>query len=232
MFGDGLNRYAGEARLNGDELAWAPPPKESLDRDVLRSLSDPFSHEGGIRLLTGNLGRAVIKVSAVKPTHRTVRAPAAVFADQDDVVAAFKEGQLDRDVIVVVRHQGPAANGMPELHKLTPALSVLLDRGHKVALVTDGRMSGASGKVAAALHVTPDAFHDGVLAKVRDGDIIHLDAEKGLLEVELDDAALAARPSAPFDLGRNQWGMGRELFAGARRLASSAETGAMTIFGG
>src|SRR5690606_14897798 len=155
----------------------------SLDTEVLRPADDPFSPDGGLKLLRGNLGRAVIKVSAVKPQHRVVQAPARVFDSQDELLAAYNKGELERDFIAIVRYQGPKANGMPELHKLTPALSVLQDQGFKVALVTDGRMSGASGKVPAAIHVSPEALAGGPLSRVRDGDMLRLDAETGELAV-------------------------------------------------
>ena len=225
--GDGLTRYAEEPWLKDGQLAWRAAPTESRDHDVLRPVSNPFDREGGIRLLTGNLGRSVMKISAVKPDHRAVTAPAAVFDDQNDVLAAFKDGKLHRDVIVVLRQQGPRANGMPELHKLTPALGVLQDLGFKVALVTDGRMSGASGKVPAAIHLTPEAVSDGPIARLKDGDIIHLDAETGRLEAEVEN--LMARAPAAFDPDRSGFGMGRELFAASRANARSAEEGAVTF---
>ena len=177
--GGGLAPYTREPFLDGETLAWRDAPAESRDPEILRPISDPFDREGGLRLLTGDLGRAVIKVSAVAPEHRIVEAPARVFDDQDDFLAAFKRGELDCDLVAVIRFQGPKANGMPELHKLTPSLSVLQNKGRKVALVTDGRMSGASGKVPAAIHVTPEALDGGPIARVRDGDIIRLDANAG-----------------------------------------------------
>jgi phosphogluconate dehydratase len=227
--GDGLDSYRREPCLVDGSLHWRVATTASLDREVLRSMTDPFDSEGGIRLLTGNLGRSVIKVSAVRPQHRVVEAPAAVFEDQDAVAAAFKAGRLDRDVVVVLRHQGPRANGMPELHKLTPALGVLQARGRRVALVTDGRMSGASGKVPAAIHLTPEAAAGGPLARVRDGDIIRLDAERGTLDVQVDAAGFAGRAPAPFDPARNRHGTGRELFAAARAHVCSAEEGATSF---
>ncbi len=225
--GDGLARYADEPWLDDGTLRWRAGPVTSGDLSVLRPVGDPFDAEGGIRLLTGNLGRSVIKTSAVKPAHRGVTAPAAVFDDQQQVLDAFKAGKLHRDVVVVLRQQGPRANGMPELHKLTPALGVLQDLGFKVALVTDGRMSGASGKVPAAIHLTPEAVSGGAIARIRDGDIIHLDAEAGVLEAQVDD--LMARPAATFDPDKNGFGMGRELFAAARANAASAEEGAVSF---
>jgi phosphogluconate dehydratase len=225
VMGPGLDAYAAEPWLDGDALAWRPPPADSLDREVLRPVSDPFEREGGLRLLTGPLGRAVMKVSAVKAEHRAVRAPAAVFDSQEDYLAAFRRGELNRDCVAVVRFQGPRANGMPELHSLTPPLSVLQDRGHRVALVTDGRMSGASGKVAAAIHLTPEALDGGPIARVRDGDIIAIDPEHGRLEIEAD---LSTRPPAPPPPARP--GHGRELFAAFRRLAGPADAGASALF--
>ncbi len=184
--GPGLHRYLQEPHLEGEDLVWREGAAESLDHEILRPVDDPFEREGGIRQLKGGLGRAVIKTSAVRPEFRSVVAPALVFENQEDFQAAFKRGELDRDLVAVVRFQGPQANGMPELHGLTPILTVLQDRGHQVALVTDGRMSGASGKVPAAIHVTPEAAVGGPLACVRDGDMIRLDAEAGVLEIAAD----------------------------------------------
>jgi phosphogluconate dehydratase len=197
---------------------------------VLRPVDQPFDAEGGIRMLQGPLGRAVVKVSAVKREHQVVEAPALCFDDQEDLLAAFKRGELDRDFVAVVRFQGPKANGMPELHSLTPTLSVLQDRGRKVALITDGRMSGASGKVPAAIHLTPEAAGGGPLARVRDGDVIRLDARAGTLTIRVDERELMAReparaPAAGF-------GYGRELFGWARASVSPADEGACTLFAG
>ncbi|MCC4117703.1 phosphogluconate dehydratase [Aromatoleum toluclasticum] len=229
VMGEGLARHTDEPWQDGETLAWRPGVAQSLDTEVLRPAAEPFSADGGLRLLKGNLGRAVIKVSAVKPQHRVVEAPALVFHDQDDLMAAFKRGELTRDFVAVVRFQGPRANGMPELHKLTPALTVLQDQGYRVALVTDGRMSGASGKVPAAIHVTPESLAGGPLAKVRDGDVIRLDAVAGTLEALVDPAEWTAREVATADLDRNQHGVGRELFFNARANASGAEQGASTF---
>jgi phosphogluconate dehydratase len=226
--GPGLSRYTQEPALEGDALVWRDGARRSGDLTVLRPASDPFEREGGLRLLGGPLGRAVIKVSAVKPEHRTVTAPAVVFDNQADYLAAFKRGELDRDCVAVVRFQGPRANGMPELHSLTPPLSVLQDRGRKVALVTDGRMSGASGKVPAAIHVTPEALNGGALARVRDGDVITLDAEAGTLTIAVDAAEFAARTPAPPP--PEGIGHGRELFASLRGLAGAADAGASVLF--
>ena len=225
--GPSMRAYAREPWLNGGVLDWRAAPAASLDRDVLRPVSDPFEAEGGLRLIEGSLGRAITKVSAVTPEHRTVEAPCAIFHAQEDFLAAFKAGALDRDVIAVVRFQGPQANGMPELHSLTPALSVLQDRGFKVALVTDGRMSGASGKVPSVIHVTPEAAAGGPIARLRDGDILRFDAEAGRLDVLVNDAVLAARPPEVFH--QPQYGLGRELFAAFRHTAGPAETGASSI---
>ncbi|WP_114394471.1 phosphogluconate dehydratase [Oleisolibacter albus] len=226
----GLEAYRAEAVLDGQGRAtWRPVPTVSADTAVLRGVDAPFDSTGGLRLLTGNLGRSVIKVSAVQPQHRVVEAPAAVFHSQEDMLAAFKAGQLNRDVVVVVRYQGPRANGMPELHKLTPSLGVLQDKGFHVALVTDGRMSGASGKVPAAIHVTPECLADGPLARVRDGDLIRLDAEAGTLDVLVDAAGFQARPVQHPDLSANGWGTGRNLFAAFRAAVSGAEQGASSF---
>ena len=227
--GPGLRHYQTEPFLEDGKLTWREGPKESLNLDILRPANDPFQPEGGIRLLRGGLGRAVIKTSAVKDEHLVVEAPALVFDDQDDLLAAHKRGELNRDFIAVVRFQGPQANGMPELHSLTPTLSVLQDKGFKVALVTDGRMSGASGKVPAAIHVTPEAKDGGALCRVRDGDLIRLDAHAGTLEIKVDPAELAARPAAMAHGA--QFGYGRELFGFMRKAAGPAEAGASVLFG-
>src|SRR5690606_21764197 len=203
----------------------------SLDEAILRPVERAFSPEGGLRVLEGNLGRGVTKISAVAPEHRFVEAPARVFSDQSELAQAFKDGELEMDFVAVVRFQGPKANGMPELHKLTPFLGVLQDRGYKVALVTDGRMSGASGKVPAAIHVSPEALDGGPLSRVRDGDIIRVDGEQGTLEVLVDQAEWESRErvSAPEDLGV---GCGRELFGFMRAAFSPAEQGASVFSAG
>lgn len=229
VWGRPLREHAVEPVLENGRLAFRAAPDRSGDRDVLRGMDDPFSPTGGLKLLTGNLGRSVIKISAVRPEHWKIEAPACVFEDQNDLIAAFKDGSLDRDVVAVVRHQGPKANGMPELHKLTPSLGVLQARGRKVALVTDGRMSGASGKVPAAIHLSPEALDGGPIARIRDGDIIRLDAEAGTLDVLVEDSVLMARSPATIDPGANDFGMGRELFANMRRIVTSAEEGASFI---
>ena len=216
----GMQAYAAEPLLKNDALVWQAAPVQSGDPDILAPVSAPFQPDGGMRLVTGNLGRATFKTSAVERERWTIEAPARVFDSQEQVQAAFKAGELDRDVVVVVRFQGPRANGMPELHKLTPPLGVLQDKGFKVALVTDGRMSGASGKVPAAIHVTPEALGGGPLALVQDGDMVRLCAHDGVLEVKAD---LSARQ--PAAMPPVQMGMGRELFAMMRRHADGAEQG-------
>ena len=225
----GMAAYASEPTLDGEALAWKPAPAASGDDSILAPVAAPFQADGGMRLVTGNLGRGTFKTSAVDPERYTIEAPCRVFDSQEGVQAAFKAGELDRDVVVVVRFQGPRANGMPELHKLTPPLGVLQDKGFRVALVTDGRMSGASGKVPAAIHVTPEALGAGPLALVQDGDVIRLCAKAGTLEVLAD---LSARQPAPAPA--EAMGMGRELFGMFRRFADGAEQGgsAMLAEGG
>ena len=223
--GQGLSRYTQEPFLDGERLVWRQGPEQSLDRNILRSVPEAFSPEGGLRVLTGNLGNGVAKVSAVAPEHQVVEAPARVFETQVDLAEAFKAGELERDFVAVVRFQGPKANGMPELHKLTPYLGILQDRGFKVALVTDGRMSGASGKVPAAIHVSPEAWDGGPLARVRDGDLIRVDGVTGHLQVLVDDIAWNTREIAPRPQGTGI-GCGRELFAFMRAAFSPAEEGA------
>ncbi|RJP72487.1 MAG: phosphogluconate dehydratase [Comamonadaceae bacterium] len=231
VMGAGLEAYTREPWLDNGQLAWRPVPEQSGDLSVVRPVAEPFSADGGLRLLQGNLGRSIVKVSAVKPEHRVVRAQAVVVSDQQDLLALFNAGQLERDLIAVVRYQGPRANGMPELHKLTPPLAVLQDKGFKVALVTDGRMSGASGKVPAAIHLSPEALADGPIARVRDGDWITLDCERGLLDLEVDAETLAHRAIIHPDLSANAHGSGRELFGLFRQHAGAAEWGASPLFG-
>jgi phosphogluconate dehydratase len=228
--GDGLRRYAQEPKLDaGGDLYWTDVARRSLDEKILRPAAEPFQRTGGLRKLTGNLGTAIIKVSAVKPAQHVIEAPARVFTSQEELQAAFKAGTLDRDVVCVVRFQGPTANGMPELHGLTPPLGVLQDRGFKVALVTDGRMSGASGKVPAAIHVSPEGARGGPIAKLRDGDVVRLDAAAGRLDALVDAAAWAARAPAVADLSANAHGLGRELFAPFRSTVGPAEAGAAVV---
>ena len=231
VVGHGMRAYTKEPFMIEGKLEWRDAAAQSGDDNVIRTAANPFSADGGLRLMKGNIGRSVIKVSAVAPEHRVIEAPAIVFDDQRDVLAAFDRGELERDFIAVVRFQGPRANGMPELHKLTPQLSILQSRGFKVALVTDGRMSGASGKVPAAIHMSPEALLGGAIGKIRTGDLIRFDAEKGELDVLINEAEWLAREHAHADLRKNAHGTGRELFAGFRSLSSSAETGAMS-FGG
>jgi phosphogluconate dehydratase len=224
--GKGLSAYAREPYFAADgSVAWRDAPEASADTSVLRPASDPFSADGGLKVVRGNLGRAVVKVSSVKSQCRVIEAPAAVFDNQEDVTKAFKAGSLTRDVVVVVRYQGPRANGMPELHKLTPALASLQDKGFKVALITDGRMSGASGAVPAAIHITPECASGGALAKVRDGDVIRLDCNTGVLEARVPAEIWNARELAPADLRHNDSGTGRELFKLFRTHAAGAEQG-------
>ncbi|MGA9025381.1 MAG: phosphogluconate dehydratase [Steroidobacteraceae bacterium] len=229
VMGPGLRAYAAEPWLNNGELAWRPAPVVSGDRDVLRPVTDPFSPDGGLKLLQGNLGRAVIKTSAMKAEHHVIEAPALVFNDQEEVIAAFKAGKLARDFVAVVRFQGPRANGMPELHQLTPSLASLQSKGYQVALVTDGRMSGASGSVPAAIHVTPECLHGGPLGLVRDGDLIRLDCHRGTLEALVADAHWRLREIPSLGHTGNESGTGRELFTTFRRVAGDAEAGAMSL---
>jgi phosphogluconate dehydratase len=229
--GSGLDAYRRVPVLDANgALAWQPAPAASGDRGVLRATSEPFRADGGLRLLAGNLGRAIIKTSAVPDDRMVIEAPARVFDDQDSVRRAFERGELVGDFVAVVRFQGPRANGMPELHKLTPTLGLLQDRGQRVALLTDGRMSGASGRVPAAIHVTPEAADGGALARLRDGDLIRIDAEHGVLEACVDAAVWAAREPAAADLSAHQYGLGRELFGLFRAAVNRADQGA-SLFG-
>ena len=221
--GDDLADYGREPMLENDQLVWRDAPEVTADDTMLRPPSAPFSPDGGMRLVTGNLGRATFKTSAVDPARWTIEAPVRVFHDQNDALAAFKEGELDRDVVVVIRFQGPVANGMPELHKLTPPLGVLQDKGFNVALVTDGRMSGASGKVPAAIHLSPEAARGGAIAKLQDGDIVRLCANSGTLSALVDADIWAARAPAPTPA--RHVGTGRELFALMQAGADEAEKG-------
>jgi phosphogluconate dehydratase len=232
VWGDGLRAYAVEAKLGADgQVVREAAPRESGDARVLAPAAAPFQPTGGLKMLDGNLGHAVIKTSAVKPERRVVEAPAKVFHSQQALNDAFKAGELTGDFIAVVRFQGPKANGMPELHKLTTVLGILQDRGQRVALVTDGRMSGASGKVPAAIHVTPEALEGGAIGRIRDGDIVRLDAEIGRLDVLVPDGELALRTAAAVDLSADGHGFGRELFAGFRAMAGRADLGA-SVFAG
>jgi len=226
--GNGLNSYRQEPFLDKGKAEWREAPKQSLDKEIIASVDTPYAKQGGLKLLTGKLGRAVIKSSAVKLEHQIVEAPARIFSDQVSVKTAFEAGELNCDVVVVVRGQGPQANGMPELHKLTPALGVLQDKGFHVALVTDGRMSGASGKIPAAIQLHPEFCEDGPIAKLRDGDVIRLDATSGVLDVLVDETEFEARSLASQDMSDNQSGTGRDLFGVFRANVGSAETGAMS----
>ncbi|PWR04656.1 phosphogluconate dehydratase [Meridianimarinicoccus roseus] len=225
--GDGLDLYTRDPKLTDTGLDWVPGPKTTLNDKILRPAADPFQQSGGLKQLSGNLGRGVMKVSAVAPERHVIEAPARVFHDQEAVKTAFKAGEFTTDTVVVVRFQGPRANGMPELHSLTPTLAVLQDRGLKVALVTDGRMSGASGKVPACIHVAPEATEGGTLAKIRDGDLIRVDAVAGVLEVLAD--GVDDRPAAQPDLTGNAFGLGRELFSAFRDVVGPASAGASVV---
>ncbi len=227
ILGAGLRRFCKEPHIEEGQLVWKDPQPKSLDEDILRPCSNPFNPEGGLQLVSGNLGRAIVKVSAVDRQYHAIEAPAKVFQSQQDFADAFNNGELEQDFVAVLSCQGPRANGMPELHKLTPYLGVLQNRGFKVALVTDGRMSGASGKILAAIQVTPEASCGGLIGKIRDGDIVTLDAVNGTLSVAAPDDLEAREPvlvEAP------QQGMGRELFGAFRERAGSAESGA-SLFG-
>ena len=227
VLGTGLGAYRKEPQLVDGAIRWTSGQRRSLNDKILRAAGEPFAETGGLKQLTGNLGRGVIKVSAVARDRHVIEAPARIFHDQHAVKAAFKAGEFTSDTVVVVRFQGPSANGMPELHSLTPILSVLQDRGLKVALVTDGRMSGASGKVPAAIHVSPEAAQGGPLARLRDGDIVRLDAVAGTLSVLAE--GFEDRPAVSADLSANGYGIGRELFETFRRNVGSADTGASVV---
>ncbi|MGB3503561.1 MAG: phosphogluconate dehydratase [Mesorhizobium sp.] len=231
VWGEGLDAYTVEAKLSADgSVVREPAPKLAGDAKVLATIDKPFQPTGGLKVLTGNLGHAIAKTSAVKPERRIIEAPALIFDSQEALNDAFKAGLLERDFIAVVRFQGPKANGMPELHRLTTVLGILQDRGFKVALVTDGRMSGASGKVPSAIHVTPEALDGGPIGRIVDGDMIRLDGEAGTLELVVSQAELASRPNATADLSANDFGMGRELFGAFRAIAGRADQGA-SVFG-
>ncbi len=227
IMGEGLKSYLQEPKLDPQGgLSWHKAATTSADENVLRGAANPFQKTGGLNVLNGNLGTAVIKSSSIPADRHVIEAPARIFHSQEALSAAFKAGELNRDVIAVVRFQGPKANGMPELHRMTPPLAVLQDRGFRVALVTDGRMSGASGKVPAAIHVTPEAADGGPIAKLRDGDMLRLDADAGTLDVLVDANEFAARSAVVADLSHNEWGTGRELFAAFRKITGRADRGA------
>ncbi|OZD84242.1 phosphogluconate dehydratase [Rhodococcus sp. 05-339-2] len=228
--GQGLRRYTQEPKLDGDGVMWQDGTRISHDATVLRGATEPFSADGGLKMLTGPIGKSVIKTSAVAPEHRVVRGPARVFDDQADFLAAFDAGLLDTDFVAVLRYQGPQANGMPELHKLTPALGILQDRGRSVALITDGRMSGASGKVPAAIHLTPEAASGGPIAKILDGDVITVDSLGGTLSIDVPLDEFEARPVTGRVLDADEWSStGRDLFSGMRALVGPADEGAMFV---
>lgn len=228
--GRGLSRYTQKPVLENGQLSWVDGVEKSLDEDVIATVAKPFKHDGGLKTLKGNLGTSVLKTSSLRDGSYVIKAPAIVFEDQHELQTAFDNGELEKDFVAVVRFQGPKARGMPELHKLTPPLGVLQDKGFKVALVTDGRMSGASGKVPAAIHLCPEALDGGLIAKVKTGDMINLDGETGELTLLVDEQELAARDNAQFQVNGHHQGMGRELFGFMRRNLSSAETGACSLF--
>tara|TARA_R110001583_G_scaffold46761_7_gene146539 strand:+ start:5872 stop:7698 length:1827 start_codon:yes stop_codon:yes gene_type:complete len=228
--GRGLTRYTKKPILDNGQLEWVDCVEKSLDEQVIATVAKPFKHDGGLKTLKGNLGISVLKTSSLREGSYVIKAPAIVFEDQHELQTAFDNGELEKDFVAVVRFQGPKARGMPELHKLTPPLGVLQDKGFKVALVTDGRMSGASGKVPAAIHLCPEALDGGLIAKVKTGDMINLDGESGELTLLVDEQELAARDNAQFQVNGHHQGMGRELFGFMRRNLSSAETGACSLF--
>ncbi|WDE09665.1 phosphogluconate dehydratase [Thalassomonas haliotis] len=228
--GKGLSRYTQQPVLENGQLQWVDGAQVSGDDQVIATVAKPFKVDGGLKVLEGNLGVSVLKTSSMRDGSLVIEAPAVVFEDQHDLDAAFKAGELEKDFIAVVRFQGPKARGMPELHKLTPPLGVLQDKGFKVALVTDGRMSGASGKVPAAIHLCPEALDGGLIAKIRDGDILRLDGQTGELILKVSEQELAQRENARFQVNGHHQGMGREIFGFMRRNLSSADTGACSLF--
>jgi phosphogluconate dehydratase len=225
IVGKGLNRYTQEPKINNHELIWTDGPIASLNESIVRPATNPFSNNGGIKILKGNIGRSVIKTAAVAEENFIIEAPAIVFDEQLDLIAAFKRGELEKDFIAVIPFQGPKQNGMPELHQLTPTLTVLQKRGFKVALVTDGRMSGASGKVPAAIHMVPEAKDGGAIGKIKTGDLIRLNAHTGQLDCLVED--FLSRPARSKDM--NQQGFGRELFNNLRQQVNTSEEGASFI---
>ncbi|KQY55217.1 phosphogluconate dehydratase [Lysobacter sp. Root494] len=230
VHGGDLRQQTLEPYLDGTQLRWREPPRVTRDPTIVRPVAEPFDSEGGLRRLQGNLGRAVAKISAVAPEFRRITAPAKVFDAQDALLDAFKAGQLEGDFVAVIRGQGPRANGMPELHKLTPTLSLLQDRGQRIALLTDGRMSGASGKVLAAIHVSPEAADAGAIARIRDGDAIRIDADAGTMDALVDINEWNARAPELAPLQPNRTGLGRELFALMRTQVGTAEQGGCSLF--
>jgi phosphogluconate dehydratase len=229
ILGHGLSNFCQEPFIGNGALEWRPVTSQSLDEDIVRPADKPFAPEGGLRLVHGNLGRGITKVSAVDEDHQSIKAPAKIFHSQAEFADAFKAGELECDFVAVLAFQGPKATGMPELHKLTPYLGVLQNRGFKVALLTDGRMSGASGKVLSAIQVVPEAIEGGSIGHVRDGDIISIDAQAGVLHVDSSEA-LDSRELVIPDLTSSHYGMGREMFTAFRTQTTNAEAGA-TIFG-
>jgi phosphogluconate dehydratase len=225
ILGVGLDKYTQEPKIRNHELSWEEGPTESLNTSIIRPVNEPFSKDGGIKILKGNIGRSVIKTAAVSEEHLMIEAPAIVFDEQQDLISAFKRGELEKDFVAVLPFQGPKQNGMPELHQLTPTLTVLQKRGFKVALVTDGRMSGASGKVPAAIHMVPEAKDGGVIGKIQTGDLIRLDAKTGELNCISSD--LNSRPGRTKEM--KQQGFGRELFNNLRNQVTSSEEGASFI---
>lgn len=228
--GRGLSRYTKKPVLENGELVWVDGSQESGDKEIIATVAQPFKADGGLKVLKGNLGTSVIKTSSLREGCDIVKAPAVVFEDQNDLDAAFQAGDLDKDFVAVVRFQGPKARGMPELHKLTPPLGVLQDKGFKVALLTDGRMSGASGKVPAAIHLCPEALDGGLIAKIQTGDMISLNGVTGELSLLVNDEELEKRENAQFQVNGHHEGLGRELFGFMRRSLSSANTGACSLF--
>jgi len=227
ILGHGLRRFCDEPFAENGSLDWRPVPETSLDSSIIASVAQPFDQEGGLRLVQGNLGRAVVKISAVAEDYHSITAPARVFASQEDFKRAFNAGELETDFVAVLANQGPAAIGMPELHKLTPYLGLLQNRGFKVALLTDGRMSGASGKVLAAIQATPEAARGGLIGKLRDGDLVTICAHRG--ELTVDAEGIEQRQAAAGERSAHSYGIGRELFASFRERASSAEEGASIL---
>ena len=228
--GRGLSRYTKKPVLENGQLVWVDGATKSGDDEVIATVKKPFKADGGLKTMKGNLGTSVLKTSSLREGSFVIKAPAVVFEDQHELDDAFHRGELEKDFIAVVRFQGPKARGMPELHKLTPPLGVLQDKGFKVALVTDGRMSGASGKVPAAIHLCPEALDGGLIAKIKTGDMLLLDGENGELSLLLSDEEIAQRDNAIFQVNGHHQAMGRELFGFMRRNLSSAETGACSLF--
>jgi phosphogluconate dehydratase len=228
ILGKGLNKYKQEPRIENHQLIWVDGAKETLNESIIRPVDNPFSKDGGIKILKGNLGRSVIKTAAVADDQRVIEAPAIVFHEQGDLIKAFKNGELEKNFIAVLPFQGPKHNGMPELHQLTPTLTILQKKGYKVALVTDGRMSGASGKVPAAIHLTPEAKDGGMIAKIRTGDVIRLDSYHGELTV-MNQGEVEAR-EATYISNEDTFAFGRELFANVRKMVTKSEEGASFLF--